>query len=510
MASLKEDEKRNVVPNWRDYNKTSKLGEFGSASRNRVQIELFPIDQYIHAWEVNNSIPYAGDLVSAAILNGHQENPAVVEAARFIVSHKDEATKTLIHTAQSLIASPEQVAIDANLSVHQKIERINNQEETVRTEIRLLKLSRDYCCYNPIAFCELARCYVTLGQLDKAKEAMDIALHLAPNHRYICRSAARFYLHIHDEERARFIVARNPALLKDPWLLASEIAINTLMDRTSRNIKKGSELISSQNYSPFSLSELSSAIGSIEEINGNRKKCRSYFKTALINPNDNTLAQARFLLSKDSNLSFDFGDNIVIPNAFEAEAINSYADEDFSKALIAAVDWIDDMPFTRRPVQFAASIAYSFLKDYDTAISLLELGLKANPNNPMLLNNKAYACALSGKTDAAAQAIQDAKRLQMPLEVKVCLTATEGLNEYRKGNIEAGRALYTDAIQMAKSLLADPQIANTAILNFTREEARSNDGFDKSVLEYINKIPNDSKETVQLKKDIQAEVDKIV
>ena len=506
MASYKEKETRNVVPNWREYNKTAKLGEFGSTSIVARPIELFPIDEYVVAWQNSNSIPYAGDLLSAAIMNGHLSNPEVLTAARFIISHQDEATGVLVSTAKSFLATSEEIAAAAQLTVPQKINRIKNQEESIKQEIKLLKHSRDYCCYNPIAYCELARCYVILGHLKKAEEAIRTALHLAPNHRYVSRSAARFFLHIHDKDHARYIIARNPALLKDPWLLASEIAINTLMGRTSRNIRKGVDLIASNNYSPFSISELSSAIGSVEMINGNKKKCRSYFKTALQKPNDNSLAQAQFLLSQNSDLSFEFGEDQILPNAFEAEALSAYISNDFSKSLVTAVDWIEDMPFTRRPVQFAANIAYSFLKDYDTAIDILDLGLKANPNNPALLNNKAYACALGGRTAEAEQAIVEARKMSLSTETKVCLIATQGLIEYRKGNIAEGRRLYQDAIMLAKNSFSDARLLNTAILNFTREEARSDENFDRSILETIEKIPDDCKETTQLKEDIKSEI----
>lgn len=507
MTSFKEEETRNVIPNWRDYNKTARLGEFGSTYAIIRPLELFPINEYIRAWQEYKSIPFAGDLISAAILNGHQTDPIVLDAARFIVAHPDESTGVLVRTAKSLISTPEEKAVAAQLSVPQKIDRINNQEDTVKQEIKLLKHSRDYCCYNPIAYCELARCYVILGQFEKAKEAIEIALHLAPRHRYVCRSAARFFLHIHDEDRARSVIAKNTALLKDPWLLASEIAINTLMDRTSRNIKKGSELIASCNYSPFSISELSSAIGSVEMINGNKKQCRSYFKTALVNPNDNSLAQAQFLLSKNSDLAFEFGDNPTLPNAFEAEALSAYMTDDFSKSLVAAVDWIEDMPFTRRPVLFAANLAYSFLKEYNTAIDILNLGLKSNPNNSILLNNKAYACALGGRTAEAEKTIIEAKKLQhLSADAQVCLTATEGLIEYRKGNIEEGRALYMNAIDMAKDF-SDQRLLNTAILNYLREEAHSGKEFDATILEKIvDNIPNDCKETIKLKEDVKSEL----
>ena len=151
MASLKEDERRNVVPNWRDYNKTAKLGEFGSSAIAAHPLKLFPIDEYVVAWQNNRSVSYAGDLLSAAILNGHQTNPDAIEAARFIVDHKDEATNVLIHTAQSMIATPEEKAIAEHLTIPQKIAQVRDQEEAVRSKIRLLKQSRDYCCYNPIA-----------------------------------------------------------------------------------------------------------------------------------------------------------------------------------------------------------------------------------------------------------------------------------------------------------------------------------------------------------------------
>lgn len=44
MTSFKEEETRNVVPNWREYNKTARLGEFGSPSVIARPLKLFPID----------------------------------------------------------------------------------------------------------------------------------------------------------------------------------------------------------------------------------------------------------------------------------------------------------------------------------------------------------------------------------------------------------------------------------------------------------------------------------
>lgn len=512
MRSSKEDIRRNVVPNWRDYTQTSKLGEFGSDLTSPHQVELFPIDNYVSSWLSNKSIPFAGDLISAAILNGQSNNPNAVDAARFVLSHQDEATNALIGAAKSIVANPQEVTSVEKQTVTDKLQGILSQKESLQNNIRLLKQSREYCCYNPIAYCELARCYVNLGQDEKAEDMMDIAIHLAPEHRYICRSAARLYLHIGKPDKARYVIANNPWIKSDPWLMASEIAINNLMGRSSRFIKKGVELINSQNYSPFSISELSSEIGSIEMENGNKKQCRALFKTALIRPNDNSLAQAKWLQSEYRDLSFQFDDYSYLNSAFEADAMSAYLIDDYNSALTVAIDWIDDMPFTRRPIQFAADMAYIFLKDYRTAIEVLKIGLKANPTDARLLNNLAYAYALNGDTVEAERLLSEVKHWPasaIDADVKVCLIATAGLNEYRKQNFEKGRQLYQLAMTIAEDKFADKKLLQNAILNYAREEVRANDCFDRGIIELVERIPSDTKEKSQLKKDFFDELNKL-
>jgi len=510
MASFSTGKKRNVIPNWREYNKTAKLGEFGDCGQPLTPITtFFPIDEYVLAWQGNKTIPFAGDLISAATLNGQKDNKEAIEAAQFVLAHKDEASVALINAAESLVSTPLSSNAQRVQSLDDKLTSISSQEDISKQALKLLKRNRDFFCYNPIAYCEMARHYVNLGQLEKAKDMMDIAIHLAPQHRYICRSAARFYLHYGDEEKARYVIAHNPWVIKDPWLMASEIAINTLMGRSSRLIKKGKEIIQSNNLSPFSISELSSAIGSIEMINNNRKNCRELFRTALIRPNDNSLAQAKWLISEYNELSFDFADYSYLTNTFEADAMSAYMFDNFKGALDTAVDWIEDIPFTRRPVQFAADMAYTYVKDFPTAIAVLEHGLKANPCDAVLLNNLAYAYALNEQPDLAAQKIEEAKRLPSdlrPADIRVCMKATEGLIEYRKGNYSEGEKLYSDAIHQATYELGDKELATKALLNYAREEIRSNPNFDTKLITMLDDIPEDSKETKQLKSDVATAV----
>ena len=103
MASLTISSSRNVVPNWRDYRTTAELGELNGNNALAFNLPIFPIDEYIIAWRENMSIPFAGDLISAAIMGGQRNNPTVQDAAEFIVKRGDEVPDSLYKTALSII-----------------------------------------------------------------------------------------------------------------------------------------------------------------------------------------------------------------------------------------------------------------------------------------------------------------------------------------------------------------------------------------------------------------------
>ena len=59
MASFREIQTRNVIPNWRSYNKTSQIGELDYAQSRANSVELFPIDSYIRTtYHGRNSFRY--------------------------------------------------------------------------------------------------------------------------------------------------------------------------------------------------------------------------------------------------------------------------------------------------------------------------------------------------------------------------------------------------------------------------------------------------------------------
>lgn len=163
------------------------------------------------------------------------------------------------------------VNTQTQLNISDKLNAILNEENIYKERVRYFKQLIRKFQYNPIWYVELSRCYVNLGLLSKAANVMQIAIHLSPSSRFISRSAARLFLHIGDIDRAHDVLIHNPTLQYDPWLLASEIAINASRGRSSRFMKAGISMVHSGNYSPFSFSELASAIGT-KELEFSRKK----------------------------------------------------------------------------------------------------------------------------------------------------------------------------------------------------------------------------------------------
>jgi|GEM_PF-2381533 hypothetical protein len=510
MASLTKNINRNVVPNWRDYRTTAELGEIGGYKVTNTEIPLFSINDYIDAWKENKTIPYAGDLISAGIMNGKKNNSEVINAAKFIIENEDSAPKSLLNVAHSFFPKEIEEPINDNITNTSKLRSIINQEDLIKEKVRFLRKLVHRFPENPIWYSELALSYATLGLMSKAEKMMCIALHLAPTARYITRSASRLFLHIKDIDKAHHILVNNPAIIRDPWILASEIAVNASRGRSSRYIKNGIAMINSGNYSSFSLSELCSAIGT-QELYHSKKKCELYFNKSLLQPNDNSLSQAEWLLSMDSTMKFKFTDYSTMQKKFEADSRHAFLCENYHDALTTSINWIESMPFARLPIYFAAEMAYTYVKDYKSAIEILKIGLNANPDELNFINNLAYVYAMNGETEKADNILED-KRLspnKIAPDLNICLIATRGLNEYKKGNIEEGRNNYRKAIELAHNI-ADNHLANKALLNFIREELIATKIKNNNLIDLLEKLDTgDSRETKAMKNDIMQLINRI-
>ncbi|MEI8086193.1 MAG: hypothetical protein WCG93_08260 [Paludibacter sp.] len=497
MANLFEHKDRWLVPNWRSFGKTTILGELDSFQSFREPTSKTDINEYIIDWRLNQTAIHAADLLSAAIVNNKKENKHVYEAANFIISNKDKATLSQISLASLILDKTNDVDLFARFK---KVSFDNlpsfMNPEPIRFKIKEAKLMLITFPSNPILYVELSRYYSILGQEQNSIKSMRTALHLAPNNRFVLRCATRLFAHYKTDyndylEYIHEILRKSTMTAFDPWLTSAEISIANLQNRSSKFIKRGIELINSNNISPFNFTELASSIGTVELLYGSTKKSREYFKKSLLNPNDNSLAQIEWASSKDNQLNIS-PTKFEVKMNFEALALDNYHNKEYELALENAAKWFIDMPFSKRPVMFGSNISSIILNDQSKAISFLNAGLISNPNDPQLINNLAYALALNDKSSEAFEQLNKIRNIDEVDEItSICIAATRGLAFFRNNNFEDGRQMYLKAIEHT-TVIKNKELNWIAILNYAREEIKIGSIFVDSIMEKVAKIPVDN------------------
>jgi tetratricopeptide (TPR) repeat protein len=500
VANLFDNKDRRVVPNWRSFGKTTVLGELNSIYDGKTIPSLeSSIDDYVIDWRINKTVIHAADLLSAALVNNHRENKFVTDAAEFILNNKDKATMSQIDLAKLILKKApardlNSLFTEVNLDSLPKLVNPILIRERVKETRSLLRLYPR----NPILLVELSRYYSILGQEEQSIKAMKNALFLAPNNRFVLRCATRLFAHFDhkNNDYLSFIhgtLKKSPLTGIDPWLTSAEISVATILNKTSRFIKKGIELINSKNIAPLNFTELASSIGTVELLNGSLRKGRAYFNKSLISPNDNSLAQLEWASTMDKGLDINT-ENFDVKMNFEAMALDSLHNNEFEVALDQAAKWFIDMPFSKRPIMFGSHLASSILKDQKKSISFLKAGLIGHPNDPQIINNLAYSYAIEDQTNEAFEELNKVKNEYITDDAtQICLTATKGLAYFRSGFIDLGRDLYLEAIELTKKI-GDPDLNRVAILNYAREEIRIKSPQAESIMEVVALIPDDAKE----------------
>ena len=255
------------------------------------------------------------------------------------------------------------------------------------------------------------------------------------------------------------LLRRTPLLGVDPWVSAAEIAISSSTEEKSIVAKKAFSLIDSGCFGDAQLTELLSALASLELDHGRDKSAKVLFKRScrclrtqsqrhcLLCPNENSLAQAQ---STKLNFGRDIDElNRVVPASFESISRQRYDKDNFQESLSAAGLWHMDQPFSAAPAIFAGYLASVGLDDFEKSVSISDGAIKSAPCHFLLHNNKAFGLASMGKISEAR-----AELLKAPSGIdeidNAVLYATTGLICYREGNHEAGAALYEKSISILR------------------------------------------------------------
>jgi tetratricopeptide (TPR) repeat protein len=408
-------------------------------SRDAAIISPQALTENIRAWGENKTLSFATDLVSSAFVVGLPD--AAREAAKLVLDDKWGAGEIAKRIARSLLSAPSE-------STASESPRRPGQDD-LYSEIHLNRQTLQKDPRNPLVWLDLARTYTILGVKTKAEQALVAALNLAPHNRYVLRSAARFFIHGDDPQHAHQILLGANKTRFDPWLLAAEIAVSCIVDRPSRLVRTAKAMLDSGHFHPSHLSELSSALATLELVYGNAKKSRGLFRQSLVAPTDNSVAQFRWAGQHVGGLELERR-YLETPFSFEARAWEELKAKKWQASLSETWNWFFDQPFSVRPVLLGSFLALTMMEDFVEGEKILRLGLVSNRNDPIVLNNLTFALASQGKEKEAGKILSRIDYFALKEQEKVVITATKGLLEFRRGNPDLGRKLYLDAIADAK------------------------------------------------------------
>lgn len=296
-------------------------------------------------WEVNRTIPFASDLLSAAFTLGKHKEAA--EAARFLLSQSEGVPAAARALAWRVLNRGEAGA--ERLSASEEL--IKPEKDSVRGIIRDLRGRLREEPRNTIAYVDLARAYTLLDNKEQAKRAIEMALRLSPENRFVLRSAARFFIHLDEPDIAHRLLRRAEATRFDPWLLSAEIAVASAAENSARFAQAGVRLLADDTHASSEVTELSSALATLQMENGKTQNARKLFRKALISPTENSVAQieraSRWISGLDFIRSADFED---VPRIYEARAWEHLTVGEWAKALEHTWNWFYDRSFLKSPL----------------------------------------------------------------------------------------------------------------------------------------------------------------
>jgi len=484
VATIHEDKDRKIIPRWRGFSTTVRMGEL-QPLKTKVVDHSGPaptLELRRDEWRKYQTIAHAGDFISVGVsLNKTAE---VIDAAEFILDHGENVPKALKSLSLDIVGRTELLEEDANIEIRGDFEgearkSIHETRKFLHDESR-----------NAFLWVNLAHLYSMLGFNDQATRAIEVALSLQPENRFVLRSAARHFIHTDDYRRAHEILLRSERTKYDPWLLAAEIAIAEVCRRPSKFVKRAKRIIDERYFEAFQLSELASAISTLEFESGNSKKGKKHIEVSLERPTENTIAQVAWTMRNFSLKAK--GLKRFIESSHEANAWECCRNSNWKKTVSESWLWLEDQPFSSRPSTFGSYIAATGLGDYEESAEIALRGLVANPKDFTLINNSVFALAQCDKIEGAIGKLPLVNENLLNKNEYISWQATKGLVEYRRGNPQIGEQLYIKAINEAKNKNNDKQEA-LASLWFALEELRikspKSNRYKKEAIEKSKKLP---------------------
>lgn len=449
---------RQLVPRWRSFRRSAHGIElralhaadpFVNAGLQRLRRELAasPEDHWIRA-----------DLLSALVA-GQEERDEILAVAGAL---RDSDNASLRAFAESLLASPRTDQLDSSEVLI---------DDTRNRAILTIGRARRTLHQNPrdgVTRLDLALAHTVLGNREQARREVLTAIASAPDNRFILRGASAFFASIDEPDIAFRALVSTPVHRFDPWVASAMLAMGELANGR-RDVRNARAMLETGRFSDSEISELAGELGTLEAKSGRSKASRALFGRSVVEPNENSLAQAEWAVEA---VDFKLGPaRELVSDAFEAQFREAARHGQWSDALTAGVAWQRDQPFSKDAGLSASYVAEMGVEDHGAALAAAQLALMANPGDAMLSNNAAYAAAALGRLDDAEQYLNFDGPVVGEDEANVLL-ATRGFVAHKRGLVEEGRTLYQQAVNgFAEARL--PQQMMMAVCVWGIEEARA-------------------------------------
>jgi tetratricopeptide (TPR) repeat protein len=183
--------------------------------------------------------------------------------------------------------------------------------------------------------------------------------------------------------------------------------------------------------------------------NGRARRARQLFRKSLEGPNENSVAQVEWANRTLEGLEIN-KELLALPKTFEASANVNLRAGEWNHAIAEGEEWLRDQPFSKQPALFTSYVA-SLIEDYEKSIGILKESLRANPDDPALINNLAFALGSANRLDEADSVLRRIDITNCDGIEAITLAATAGLLMFRAGLPDRGREFYQLAISRASS-----------------------------------------------------------
>lgn len=471
MSINRGDIERRMLPRWRSKRSAELVGELDPAGNNKSTISVSVGDHRskVDAWVLEPNLSHAIDVLASGLFSPECEVPEGV-----ILQLRDDQCLNSA-TTQLLTAYTSDLPL-TSIGQSSRVESTND----LRSDVRNCRAATRRFSRNAFLWVELARAHVSVGATQKADDEMKVALSLAPLDRFVARSAVRLYTHMQEPDRAHYLLRKHQLLRVDPWLIASELAVSELIGRSSKLIGLARKIAKKGDLSAFHLSEMEGALGSIELSSGAHKKSRKHFLNSLIQPTENSVAQAVWGRAKGHH--FNFSDNMLdFPCAYEAKTLQYMEKARWDDAADQCDLWRKDEVFSSRPAEIGSYIAAVALGDPARGEDFCRSGLFANPASVTLKNNLTVCLCEQDKTNDANKVFESIRFSTLDEREKMSFVATLGLLKFRIGRYAEGRGLYEHAIGWLRGH-GDSRGAALALVHLANEERVAETGRAEKIL----------------------------